>query len=244
MKEKKFVSGEYRIKGEYHKQLDPNWIYYPIYIEKMKRIDELMQNKKNFKILDAGCGEGALVVRYRKKGYDIKGFDLNYSSKYIKKGDITRIPFSNEKFDLVLCLDVLEHIEFEKQKEAIKELNRVLRKKGTLILGVPNLANFISRISFLLTGKLIRTSDIYRHKGDRPINEFIQLLKKNNFKIKKRVGLFPTFPLISILTKKIPSKVLILHKIYNFLLGYPNWCFENIIVCEKLSELKDENKKN
>ena len=70
----------------------------------------------------------------------------------------------------------------------------MLKKRGKLILSIPNLAHLASRISFLLTGKLIRTSSIERHKGDRPICEYIELLKELNFKIRRR-NIFPTFPI-------------------------------------------------
>ena len=62
----------------------------------------------------------------RKKGFNIQGFDSSYSSKNIKKGDIIKIPFKEEEFDIVLCLDVLEHLSFEEQNIALKELNRIL----------------------------------------------------------------------------------------------------------------------
>ena len=226
--------GEYKDRGEYHKNIDPNWPYFPVYKEKLKEIDRILRGKEYLKILDAGCGEGVLIEKYRKKGFDIQGFDSNYSSKNIKKGDIIKIPFKEEEFDIVLCLSVLEHLSFEDQNIALKELNRVLKKSGILVLAIPNLAHIASRLSFLFTGKLLRTSELYRHKGDRPISEFITLIKKANFNIIKRKGLFPTFPFICLLTKRAPKKALHLHKIYNILFNYPNWCFENIIICKKL----------
>jgi len=229
----KDITGEYKEKGDYHKELDKNWKYLPIYLEKIREINEILMKSKNSKILDAGCGEGVLVDRYKKKGFNITGLDLNYSSENVKKGNIQKMPFKDEEFDLVLCLDVLEHINISEHPKVMKELNRVTKTRGKIIFGLPNLAHFASRISFLFTGNLLRTSEIERHVGDRPINEFIGLMKKNKLKIKKRIGIFPTFPLISIFTLKMPSKSLFLHKIYNKLFPYPNWCFENIIIAEK-----------
>ena len=231
----KNISGEYEIKGDYHKKLDKNWKYLPIYLEKMNIINRILVRFKNAKILDAGCGEGVLVDKYRKKGFNILGLDLNYSSKHIKKGNIKKMPFKNQEFDLVLCLDVLEHSNISDHEKMIKELERVTKKNGFIIFGLPNLAHFGSRISFLFTGNLLRTSEVERHMGDRPIKEFIKLIKKKNLKIIKRIGIFPTFPIISLLTIRMPSKSLFLHKIYNSLFAYPNWCFENIILTKKLN---------
>ena len=158
---------------------------------------------------------------------------MNYGSKYIIVGDLNHLPFKSHTFDYIFCLDGLEHLNFEEQKKALKEISRVLKKRGKLILSIPNLAHLASRISFLLTGKLIRTSSIERHKGDRPICEYIELLKELNFKIIRRKGIFPTFPISSILTYFFPSKVIALHKFLNYFFSYPNICFLNIIICEK-----------
>ena len=50
------------------------------------------------------------------------------------KGTITNLPFENNSIDLILCSDILEHVE---DKEAVKEIKRVLKPKGILIFSVP-----------------------------------------------------------------------------------------------------------
>lgn len=230
------LKGEYKGKGKYHQELDRNWKYLPVYLEKMKAIEGILRKFPQKKILDAGCGEGILVEKYRKKGFDIAGFDLNYSSKFVKTGDIRAIPFKNQEFGLVLCLDVLEHINLSDQEKAIDELIRVTKDKGVIIFSLPNLAHFISRISFLLTGNLLRTSAAERHIGDRPINEFINLLRQKKLIIRQRIGLFPTFPLISLSTKYHPSSSILWHRIYNKIFRFPGLCFENILITNKLAQ--------
>ncbi|MFH1916169.1 MAG: class I SAM-dependent methyltransferase [Nanoarchaeota archaeon] len=225
--------GEYGEKGDYHKELDRKWPYYPVYVTKMEYVDRFMASvPKKKKVLDVGCGEGVLVERFRKKGHDIIGLDLNYSSAHVIKGDITRIPFKGGTFDLVLCLDVLEHLSFAEQELAISEMARVLKKGGTLFASIPNLAHFASRLSFLVTGKLMRTSSIDRHRGDRPIKEYEKILK-NHFHIQKKKGLFPTYPLTSLITLKMPGKAVGWHRVMNATLAIPGFCFLNILVCRK-----------
>jgi len=231
---KTFRNGEYKTKGEYHREINKNWKYYPVYLAKMQFIEKYITKiTKNADILDIGSGEGVLVEKIRELGYNIIGVDLNYASKYVITGDMTKLPFKDEIFKDILCLDVLEHLNFDEQKEALSEIKRALKKNGVLILSIPNLAHFASRISFLFTGKLIRTSEIERHKGDRPIGEYLAMLNKLNFKIVERKGIFPTFPLSSLLTYLFPSRVLFLHKILNMFFSYPNLCFLNIIICKK-----------
>ena len=227
-------TGEYKTRGEYHREINKNWKYYPVYLAKMEFIENYFAKiTKNADILDVGSGEGVLVEKFREAGYNIIGIDLNYASKYIIKGDLSKLPFKDGTFDYILCLDVIEHLNVEYQKEALSEIKRTLKKNGELILSVPNLAHFASRIAFLFTGKLIRTSKIERHKGDRPIGEYLAMLNELNFKIVERKGIFPTFPLSSLLTYLFPSRVLFLHKILNTFFAYPNLCFLNIIISKK-----------
>ncbi len=226
-------TGEYLTKGDYHKNLDKKWAYYPIYICKMEIIKKYLDSlPKGTKVLDAGCGEGVLVQEYAKK-LDIKGLDLHYASHHVTKGSITNMPFSDETFDVVLALDILEHINYEEQKPALDEIRRVLKKDGTFLCSIPNLSHFASRISFLFTGNLLRTSTIDRHKGDRSYPEFRKLMQ-SRFNIVKTKGLFPTFPIISFLTIKIPSKVVWLHRIENYLFGSMHLCFQNIYWGKKI----------
>jgi len=227
-------SGEYSLKGDYHKNIDETWHYYPVFLFKMKAIDKFLEElPKSLKILDLGCGEGYLVERYQKLGYNIIGLDLNYLSEFVRKGDIRATPFENETFDVVLCLDVIEHLPFSDQNLALKEIYRILKKEGLVLLALPNLAHFASRVSFLCTGSLIRTSVIERHPGDRPIIEYLNEIEKNNLTVIKRRGIFPTFIFTSLLTWYFPQRVIFLHKIINILFAYPNWCFLNLIYCKK-----------
>lgn len=228
----KIREGEYSRKGDYHKELDKNWPFYPIYVEKMRMVEKFLANNgKGKKTLDLGCGEGVLVDKFRKNGLNIYGADLNYESDYVYKRPITETGFENDSFDMVLCLDVLEHLSFQEQEKAVAEIKRILKPGGILVMTLPNLAHFLSRLSFLLAGRLIRTSDISRHPGDRPITEFKKLIKEKGFAIEKTKGLFPTFPLCALLTYYFPSKMVWWHRFLNAFLAYPNWSFLNFIVC-------------
>jgi len=226
--------GEYKEKGDYHENLDKNWPFYPVYLAKIKLVEKFFDSvEKNKKILDLGCGEGVLVKKFKKEGYNIVGADFNYESKNVLKRDILDTGFDNNSFDVVLCLDVLEHLDFDQQILALKEIKRTLKPEGTLVLTLPNLAHFASRISFLFLGRLIRTAIIMeRHKGDRTIFEYKKIIKKENFEIKKTKGLFPTYPFLSLFTYYFPSKIVWWHKIANKFFAYPNWCFLNFIICK------------
>lgn len=87
--------------------------------------------------LDVGCGTGRLVYLLRKLGIEAYGIDISKyalkrtrqeSQPYLKLGDITKIPFEDNTFDLVVTFDVLEHIERPKLKKAVDETIRVSQK--------------------------------------------------------------------------------------------------------------------
>jgi len=100
-----------------------------------------IKTKKSALILDAGCGEGRfiryLVGKGRIIGMDFSKEYIKIARKYIKGakfvvGSVTKIPFPANKFDYIFLVDVLQHVpELEK---SIKELHRVLKPKGTLII--------------------------------------------------------------------------------------------------------------
>jgi len=222
--------GVYKQRGDYHKQLDKNWSSYHLHLEKTKIIRNLLcKIPKNMKIIDIGCGEGELVEHFAKQGWNITGLDLNYSSKYVKQANALNTKLKT-KFDVVICSDIIEHLDISKHTKLIVELKRLLKKGGLLIFGAPNLAHLASRISFLLTGKFIRTAKPEYHPGDRPLEEYLQLLKNNGFKIIK----IQTLPLgvPPFIQGKISVKYTAI--IYRFakLLSTPKFCFDNIITCK------------
>jgi SAM-dependent methyltransferase len=227
------MSGEYAERGEYHKHLDPNWGYYPIYIRKMALVDGIIgELPPDAKILDAGCGEGVLVEKYRSLNRDISGCDLNYESEFVEKVDILSLPYEDDQFDLVLFLDVIEHLSVLDQEAALAELRRVLSKTGSLVISIPNLAHGASRGAFLFSGRLARTADISKHPGDRPIREYIDMLDRAGMEITRRVPLKLTFPsLVDRIGKKLLGETW--DKIIYWDKWNPNLCFLNLLVLHK-----------
>lgn len=138
--------GEYAEKGDYHIDLDPNWSYLPVYLAKMDLVRRFLDRcDPASSIMDLGCGEGALVKEYRQRGLDITGLDMNYESEWVRRGSLPATGLPDAAYDTVLCLDVLEHLDFSGQKEAFSEIARIIRPAGIFLLTVPNLAHFASR---------------------------------------------------------------------------------------------------
>lgn len=97
------------------------------------------------RILDAGCGTGAMLDVYRQwpdaiaTGADLSphalGFTHSRGHNRLVGADLTCLPFKTSSFDVVSALDVIEHVPDD--AKAIEELCRVLRPGGILVASVP-----------------------------------------------------------------------------------------------------------
>jgi SAM-dependent methyltransferase len=225
--------GEYAARGDYHRTLDPAWDYYPTYLAKLAAVRGYLDAlPAQARVLDAGCGEGVIVEEYADR-LQIIGVDANYSSARVTTGSLMTLPFPDASFDRALCLDVLEHLAYEDQPRALAELHRVLAPGGELFVSIPNLAHLQSRVQFLLRGRLIRTASEYKHPGDRPVFEYLQLARRAGFTLVRRRGIFPTVPVLTRLIRRHPRALAPLHRALTALLPVPGWCFLNLLTLKR-----------
>lgn len=226
---------EYAKLGDYHKNLDPNWSYTPTYLKKMKYVRCFLDAlPKDVRILDAGCGEGVLVEEFRSKGHSIEGLDLNYESEYVNQGNILDMPYTDNNFDVVIMLDVFEHLSFEDQPKALSEIKRVLVPEGKLLVSIPNLAHLNSRFRFFLRGQLDRTDIENNHPGERSFKENINIFKKAGFHILNIKGVTLTLPFIyrGIICFN-PAMFRWLHDVLD-IFAIPRISMLNILICKNI----------
>lgn len=225
--------GEYAARGDYHRIPDPDWDYYPTYLAKLKAVRAwLSALPAQTRVLDAGCGEGVLVDEFADR-LAIEGIDPNYASPRVKTGSLTALPYADGAFERAMCLDVLEHLTFEEQPQALAELHRVLVPGGELLVSVPNLAHLQSRVHFVLTGRLIRTASELKHPGDRPADDYIRMAQRAGFEVIARRGIFPTVPVLTRLIRRHPRALRPLHGFLSAVLPIPGWCFLNLLTLRK-----------
>lgn len=125
------------------------------------RLDESLPSRAPGRVLEVGIGEGEIAARVndRYPDADLVGMDLpddelaeHWSARSLSGtfGDIAALPFPDRSFDLVLAIEVLEHVP--DPDAALAEVARIAR--GDVILSVPR--EPLWRVANLARGKYWR----------------------------------------------------------------------------------------
>lgn len=106
-------------------------------------------------LLDLGCGRTfPTAQRWRAHTQHVFGLDpaartgASSAAAPIHTGDATAIPFPDERFDLVVCRSVLEHLD--EPAPAFREIARVLRPGGRFIFLTPSRYDYVSVAAALI----------------------------------------------------------------------------------------------
>lgn len=152
------------------------------FIDSLIGLIRALKPNSPFSILDVGCGEGFVANRLAEAVPEaqITGIDFSSGALSIAKenptnhylrGDIYYLPYEQDRFDIVLCSEVLEHLN--NPTKALIELNRV--SSNWVICSVPNEPWF--RLGNLLVLKnVIRLGnppDHINHYTIRQFNNFV-----------------------------------------------------------------------
>jgi SAM-dependent methyltransferase len=104
-------------------------------------IAELTAGRRGLRLVDCGCGTGNNLQLLRPYGRAI-GFDLTVRARAagltVFRGDVTRIPLASDAFDVATSFDVLQCVEAD--VTAVREMARILRPGGVLVISVAALA--------------------------------------------------------------------------------------------------------
>ena len=105
-------------------------------------------------LLDVGCNTGELLSycnelfpMIRLAGVEINKTALEQARQRLPLADLhvsaaEELPFADDRFDCVTCIEVLEHISVDVRSQSLKEMRRVLRPGGRLVLRVPHAGMF------------------------------------------------------------------------------------------------------
>ncbi len=133
------------------------------------RFVSLLRHSARGKMLDVGAGTGAFSEKLRSEGFDVTACDINpanFKSEGItcKKADLNQtFPFADAEFDYVVAAEVIEHVE--NPWFFLREIHRIIKPGGTVVLSTPNLHNWYVRLYFALTSRLFNFMSSYEKIG-------------------------------------------------------------------------------
>lgn len=114
-------------------------------------LDQLLHLRKRYSgvitLCDLGCGDGRLLPLWQAvTGAEAYGIELSpkameqaaiqYPGIHYESGDATATGYNAAMFDILICQEVLEHVE--EQEVLIAEIARILKPEGALVLTTPN----------------------------------------------------------------------------------------------------------
>lgn len=126
----------------------------------LERLTEGSQEPKDLQILDLGCGTGNLKrildsylgqhLIKRFVGFDSTRHPGTPADLELFEGDLDKgeIPFPNSMFDVVISIETIEHLE--NPRKFVREISRICKSGGCVILSTPNQHSLLSKMTFLL----------------------------------------------------------------------------------------------
>jgi len=122
------------------------------------------------RVLDLGAGQGALAARLSDLGYQVTAADMDADDfKMTNQVEFEQVNFDSaeeiecfvagneEQFDAVCGIEVIEHVE--DQWRYVRNLKRMLKPGGIMIITTPNVTSWLSRLMFLFKGRFHQFND-------------------------------------------------------------------------------------
>lgn len=191
--------------ADLHKNVPPDWYARSIrenllqrfwHLTRFREIGNIIEASGG-KILDVGSADGTFtkIVLEKSKAQKVIGIDIlptsvSYAKRRFAKSkkmsfqvaDAHNLPFANKEFDAVFCLETLEHVE--DAEEVVKEMYRVLKNGGYMIVLVPS-ENLLFRTLWpfwtMTKGKIWKGTHLNKFSSD----QVLRVIEKSGFKIEK-----------------------------------------------------------
>lgn len=168
---------------------ETHWWYKALHRLIFQTLEAELPDWREKEIVDVGCGTGAILKQLgnpeKNVGIDLAPEAISFCRQRglnnVQQGDIHALPFPDASFDAVICSSVLYHQWVSDLEGAMREMHRVLRPGGALLINVP-------AFPFLHSAhdEAVMTARRFRKR------EIRQLLQEQNFKI-RRLTYWTTF---------------------------------------------------
>jgi len=181
---------------------------------RIKNILELISPRKNDDILDLGTGIGSVCIEASKHGASCIGVDFSEDSikiadelfkkfgkgsvKFIK-GDVSDLSFLDQKFNKIICADLIEHLPENVFEKMLSGCRRLLNSDGRLFIYSPYPTHLIEKAKS--KSLLIRKDE--SHIGLNNMLNIRKVLENNNFEA-ERIYFLPThIPVLNSIERKL-----------------------------------------
>ena len=124
---------------------ETHWWYGALHRLIFQALEAEFADWRKKEILDVGCGTGAILKQLgnpdKNVGIDLAPEAISFCQQRglhnVRQGDICAMPFADASFDAVICSSVLYHQWVADIEVAVREMHRVLRPSGVLLINVP-----------------------------------------------------------------------------------------------------------
>ena len=171
-------------------EITPDRVHIQVALELIRKYN----NGEKVKLLDVGSGDNILKhhLPHKIEYYSLELPDKELEDKFedergykydfVLDLDKKKIPIGDNFFDIIVCLDVLEHTIFP--ENIIKELKRITKDKGLFIISLPNEYNFLHRLYYLFAIKTYseiswRVVFLHQHIQKPRVKDIIDLMLSN-----------------------------------------------------------------
>lgn len=200
-------------------------------------VEEMLNIREGDVFLELGCGDGHFIARYEDKcrttGIDISDKFCNLATmgaphSFIIIGDIEQLPLKNECVDA--CAIVYTFVSVPNKLQALKEMHRVLKEDGKLIVFDPNLLSlrtFLRKLQ-LIRLKLTAKNSLKQFRLNVLTNQslsyfgFKKLVSEVGFDIDYWRGNYDTIPFPIFVNGPFSKITLVLLKLWNWM-GCKQW---------------------
>lgn len=163
------------------------------YINFFRYMLPIIKKANPMRILDIGSGAGTLSLLLASQGYEVVGIDVSAEAITKSRQSATHLNLqtkvnflnydifefiSNEKFDLILCLEVIEHLLDE--EKFMKKIKKILVNNGLIIFSTP-----LDSAPLVKLGLAKSFDDKVGHLRRYNKTKFVTLLTSNNFSVEK-----------------------------------------------------------
>ncbi|MFC1496716.1 class I SAM-dependent methyltransferase [Candidatus Margulisiibacteriota bacterium] len=167
----------------------------------------------NGKLLEIGCGEGLFLQRLKESSFELFGLDNSKertlaaerrlgSAVKLYEADATLLPFENDYFDCIVCVNVIFNLPSKEVVEkTLSEIHRTLKKGGKVIFDFRNRKNILLFVKYSLAplyDATVRKLPLMMYS----LEEMRNLLGKYNFRITKTEKIGFSAPVIMLKAEK------------------------------------------